>query len=199
MRIISGQARGRRLVTPPGYSTRPTTDRVRESLFSILGNLEGVTVVDGFAGSGALGCEALSRGARRCYFFDKAVDAIESVRENTRRIGADRRAVIRKCSFDYGLEHHVQEEIDLWFLDPPYGTDLARKSLDAMAHSPHVTEGALVVVECDEADAIASVEGFALEDDRVYGRTRLLFYRRRLEGQGGDLDAAPPTHGEEPG
>ncbi|MBA2661029.1 MAG: 16S rRNA (guanine(966)-N(2))-methyltransferase RsmD [Bradymonadaceae bacterium] len=166
------------MVTPEGDGIRPTGDRVREALFSILGDLHDAVVVDGFAGTGALGCEALSRGAKRCYFFDKTTEAIDAVHENVRRVGLERQAIIRKCAFEFGLVNHVREEPDLWLLDPPYGSGLGAKALEAMLESPHVTEGALVVLESGGDDETPKVEGFELEDERRYGRTRLLFYRR---------------------
>src|SRR5690554_3619799 len=107
MRIISGKARGLRLATPSTYHVRPTADRVREALFSILGDLEGAVVVDGFAGTGALGCEAISRGAARCYFFEKSREAVETVEENVRRIKGAGQAKVEKCTFEYGLGKHL--------------------------------------------------------------------------------------------
>lgn len=178
MRIVAGTARGRRLVTLEGVATRPTGDRVREAMFSILGNIEGAIVVDAFAGSGALGCEALSRGAASCYFFDNSRAAIEVIRENVKTVNGEQRANIRKCTFDFGLANHVNQEADLWFLDPPYDSNLAEKALVAMAGSPYVTEGALVVFETGAQTEPPTAAGFELEENRRYGTTRLVFYRR---------------------
>jgi 16S rRNA (guanine966-N2)-methyltransferase len=177
MRIIAGHARGRRLLAPSDDSVRPTTDRIRESLFSILGDLEGVSVVDGFAGSGALGCEALSRGASRCDFFDLSSKSIELVTENVRRIDAASQAHISRCAFTQGLAN-LSHEPDLIFLDPPYSTPLAQQALDALASSPRITPGALVVVEQEIDDTLATHPRFELDDERVYGRTRLRLLRR---------------------
>ncbi len=178
MRIVAGSARGRRLVTLEGTTTRPTGDRVREAMFSILGNIDGSIVVDAFAGSGALGCEALSRGAASCYFFDNSRSAIEIIRENVKAIDGEQQANIRKCTFEFGLANHINGDVDLWFLDPPYESNLAEKALIAMTDSPHVTEGALVVFETDAKAEPPIVAGFELEDNRRYGTTRLAFYRR---------------------
>jgi 16S rRNA (guanine966-N2)-methyltransferase len=177
MRIIAGYARGRRLVTPSNDSVRPTTDRVRESLFSILGDLEDAKVVDGFAGSGALGCEALSRGAARCAFFDPSTQSIELVRENLKRIDAAHLAAVSRLPFTQGLAR-LDFDPDLVFLDPPYHTPLAQQALDALAASPRITPGALVVIEQDIGDTPASHDAFDLDDERIYGRTRLRFLRR---------------------
>jgi 16S rRNA (guanine966-N2)-methyltransferase len=179
MRIIAGKARGLRLATPSNYHVRPTADRVKEALFSILGDLEGAIIVDGFAGTGALGCEALSRGAARCYFFDKSGEAVETVEENIRRIKGAGQALVEKCGFEVGFSRHLEDEPDLFFLDPPYGSGLAYKALIAMAENPRVTEGALAVVETGVEESRPKVEGWTLEDEREYGRTRLLFYYRR--------------------
>ncbi len=181
MRIVAGTARGRRLVTLEGSSTRPTGDRVREAMFSILGNLDGAIVVDAFAGSGSLGCEALSRGAAFCYFFDNSRSAIEIVRENVKTVSGERRSEIRKCTFEFGLTNHIRHEPDLWLIDPPYQSNLASKALISMAQSRHVTEGALVVLETSSQATPLSADGFVLEDDRRYGTTRLLFYRRTAD------------------
>lgn len=177
MRIIAGHARGRRLLAPADDSVRPTTDRIRESLFSILGDLEGVSVVDGFAGSGALGCEALSRGASRCDFFDLSSKSVELVTENVRRIDASDSAHISRCAFTQGLAT-LSHDPDLVFIDPPYHTPLAQQALDALAASPRITPGALIVVEQDIDDAPALHDRFELDDERVYGRTRLRLLRR---------------------
>lgn len=178
MRIVAGTARGRRLLTLEGSATRPTGDRVREAMFSILGNIEGAIVVDAFAGSGALGCEALSRGAATCYFFDNSRAAIEIIRENVKTVDGLHRSNIRKCTFEFGLANHLNSEADLWFLDPPYDSKLAEKALSAMADSPYVTEGALVVFETSSQTEPPQAVGFELEENRRYGTTRLVFYRR---------------------
>lgn len=178
MRIVAGTARGRHLVTQEGTTTRPTGDRVREAMFSILGNIEGAVIVDAFAGSGALGCEALSRGAGSCYFFDNSRTAIEIIRENVKTVGGEQRSNIRKCTFEFGLANHINSEADLWFLDPPYESNLAEKALIAMADSPYVTEGTLVVLETGSQAEPPIVPGFEIEDNRRYGTTRLVFYRR---------------------
>lgn len=178
MRIISGTARGRRLRTPPSEAIRPTTDRVREALFSILGAIHGAVVVDAFAGSGALGLEALSRGAGRCYFFDTSRQAIEVIDENIELVGVKDRAVVQRCSFVNGLKTTVEGTPDLWFFDPPYGTQFAEKGLQAMRMTPDkVTSGTLVVWESGRDEEIPQVEGFKVVDTRIYGSIRLAFFR----------------------
>lgn len=178
MRIISGTARGRRLKSPPTKKVRPTTDRVRESLFGILGDLHGVVVVDGFAGSGALGLEALSRGAAQAYFFDTSRVACQIVEENASILGFEERALIKRCTFVEGLSA-VKGTPDLFFIDPPYGTELAREALEKMSAAPEtVTAGALVVWESGRDEPMPEVEAFEVVDERIYGSTRIVFLRR---------------------
>lgn len=199
MRIIAGSARGRKLASLPTDAIRPTSDRVRESLFSILGDVHDLVVVDGFAGSGALGLEAISRGARRAYFFDRSGRSTALIKENAQRTRAGRRAIIERCTFNQGLEEHLgQETPDLWFLDPPYHTTLAHKALEKMATSPRVTAGALVVWESDVDEAVPHTPAFELEDERIYGRTRIQFLRRREDRDPG-AEAAPGAPPEDTG
>lgn len=145
----------------------------------MLGNLEGAIVVDAFAGSGALGLEAMSRGAEKAYFFDTWYRAIEIIEQNAEIVGVGDRVVVTQCSFRQGLEEVVEGQPDLWFFDPPYGSSKARKGLEAMAdESSKVTSGALVVWESDRDEEIFEIEGFEVQREKIYGRTRLLFLRR---------------------
>lgn len=178
MRIIGGSARGRTLATPDDRRIRPTIDRVREALFSILGPLDEAVLVDAFAGSGALGCEALSRGAAHCTFVDRSRSAVELVRENLRRIDARDRATLVRASFLDALDD-LERDPDLWLLDPPYDSDLDERALEAMHLSPGVTLDALVVIESrSTSDPPTLPPSFTLEEERIYGDTRLLFVRR---------------------
>ena len=179
MRIIAGTARGRRLKSPTSNSIRPTGDRVRESLFSMLGDLKGAVVVDAFAGTGALGLEALSRGAEKAYFFDVSKEAIETIEENVRRVDVEQRATVKRSDFIEGLVTTVTGTPDLFFFDPPYGSDRAARGLEAMiGQTETVTPGALVVWESGVDEEIPIVEGFEVVDEREYGTTRLVFFRR---------------------
>src|SRR3954467_10782232 len=123
MRIIAGRWRGRPLLSPPGHATRPTADRVREALFSMLasrlGTFEGLQVADLFAGSGALGLEALSRGAAHCVFVEKDRRAVEAIRANLAALGASGEVLARDA--DHAA---LPGPFDLAFLDPPYGSGL---------------------------------------------------------------------------
>jgi 16S rRNA (guanine966-N2)-methyltransferase len=172
MRIIAGQWRGRKLVTPPGAATRPTADRVREALFSMLasriGSFEGLRVADLFAGSGALGLEALSRGAAHCVFVEKDRSAIEAIRANIAALGASGEVLARS------VEHAaLSDPVDLAFLDPPYGSGLAPAVLASLPLAP----GGWASVETGRGEAVAP-EGFEVDAERVHGKARLTLLRR---------------------
>jgi 16S rRNA (guanine966-N2)-methyltransferase len=170
MRVIAGRWGGRRLQAPPGEATRPTSDRVREALFSVLGErVHGARVLDLFAGSGALGIEALSRGAAEATFVDSAPAAIRAIRANLQAVGADalvRRADARRF---LGSASSAARQYDLVFLDPPYGL-AGRLGRELTAALPAVlAPGAAVVAESDRRAPLEL--GLPLEDERRYGDT----------------------------
>lgn len=172
MRIIAGQWRGRPLVAPPGDSTRPTADRVREALFSMLasrlGSFEGLQVADLFAGSGALGLEALSRGAAHCVFVETDRRAIDSIRANIAALGASGEVLARSA------EHAVlPAPADLAFLDPPYGSGLAPAVLAKLDLAP----GGWVSVETGRGEAVEA-EGYEVDSERRYGKARITLLRK---------------------
>ena len=170
MRVVAGLYGGRRLVSPPGTDTRPTSDRVREALFSILGSaVEGAHVLDLYAGSGALGIEALSRGAASAVFVDHSQKAIAAITTNLDALGID--AVVRCAEARAALRPSPAPPYpyDLVFLDPPYRHDagLGRELSEAL---PAVlAPGARVVSESDRRDPLELV--LALTDERRYGDT----------------------------
>ena len=172
MRIIAGEWRGRRLVAPAGIATRPTADRVREALFSMLvsriGTFESLRIADLFAGSGALGLEALSRGAAHCVFVDQDRTAVEAIRANLAALGGSGDVLA-------GAAEHarIPGSIDLAFLDPPYGSGLAAATL---ARLP-LAVGALASVETGRGEA-AAADGFEEEAVRIYGKARITLLRR---------------------
>jgi 16S rRNA (guanine966-N2)-methyltransferase len=182
MRIVGGTYGGRTLVTPEGSNVRPTTDRVREALFNILEHgetaLEGARVLDLFSGSGALGLEALSRGAATILFVEVDADARGAIRENVEALGATGATrVFRRDATDLGpMPKNQGEAYDLVFLDPPYGKDLGPLALASAMEGGWLKEGATIVFECG-ADEKPDVSGFKLEDSRRYGDTKVLFLR----------------------
>lgn len=177
MRIIAGRAGGHTLASPSGLEIRPTPERAREALFSTVGNLTDAVVADLYAGTGALGCEALSRGASLCYFVDNRTHAIELVEENLDRIDVRDRSVVMEGDATETLDL-IYDDPDLWFLDPPYDSDLGGQTLRAMREAACVTDQTLAVLEQGSREEIEEVEGFRIEDEREYGRARLIYYRR---------------------
>ena len=178
MRIVAGTARGRRIEAPPGRDTRPTTDRVREALFNALGSLgavDGATVVDLFAGSGALGLEALSRGAAHATFVERDRRTAALVGRNVDALGmSDRAIVVTGDALDW---LHTAPPVDLLLCDPPYGFD-DWDTLLAASPAP------LVVAESDRE--IAVPEGWELVRSKRYGTTVVTILAR-------STSASPPT------
>ena len=175
MRIVAGEAKGRRLRAPSGRDTRPTADRVREELFSNLGEISGLAVLDLFAGSGALGIEALSRGAARAVFVDDDRRAVATVRSNLDATGFAA-SVVRSDALRY-LDRAAREGVrfDLILLDPPY--DAAPRIAAALADRlPEViSENSRIVTESDKRSPLRLDLPLALE--RVYGDTRIAVHR----------------------
>ena len=174
MRVIAGTYGGRRLQAPPGRDTRPTSDRVREALFSILGDVEGARVLDLFAGSGALAIEALSRGAAEATFVDSAPGAIRAIRSNLDALGIEAEVVRRDALRFLQSAEIPAHQYDLVFLDPPYRqASVLGRELSAML-SPILTGAARVVAESSRRDPL----GLTLEllDERRYGDTLIQIY-----------------------
>jgi 16S rRNA (guanine966-N2)-methyltransferase len=180
MRIIAGRAGGRRLAPFETREIRPTADRAREAIFSILGDVHGAVVVDGFAGTGAMGCEALSRGASVCYFIDPRNVAVDIIKENLERIDAPDQGIVLQGNFNKQLVM-IDEDPDLWLLDPPYHQGLGQAALEAMVDTNCVTDRALVVLEQDIDEDVVEVDGFEHEDIREYGRARVSLFRRLIQ------------------
>jgi 16S rRNA (guanine966-N2)-methyltransferase len=169
MRVIAGRYGGRRLQAPRGAATRPTSDRVREALFSVLGDVEGARVLDLFAGSGALGIEALSRGAAAATFVDSAPAAIRAVRATLDALGAT--AEVRRADAGrfLGAAPAAARQYDLVFLDPPYRL-AGRLGRELTAALPAVlAPGAAVVAESDRRAPLEL--GMPILDERRYGDT----------------------------
>jgi len=179
MRIVAGSHRGRRLETPADQRIRPTSDRIRESLFNILdhrlGGLAGRRVLDGFAGTGALGFEALSRGAASALFVDKDRDALALARRNAASLGLAAKADFRLA--DITRPPQSAQQFDLILLDPPYGQGLAAAALGALAAAGWLAPDATAVIEADKSQPESIPEGFAAIDSRDYGRTRIMLVR----------------------
>jgi 16S rRNA (guanine966-N2)-methyltransferase len=172
VRIIAGKWRGRPLVAPAGLATRPTSDRTREALFSMLasrvGSFEGLEVADIFAGSGALGLEALSRGAARCTFVDNDRAAVDAIRANLAKLGAE--ADVRAGNAE---SVRFTAPLDIVFLDPPYGSGLADKVITTLP----LAAGAWISVETSRGEQV-SAPGLELEAERTHGKAKITLLRR---------------------
>jgi 16S rRNA (guanine966-N2)-methyltransferase len=182
MRIVAGTLRGRPITGPQHEGLRPTSDRVRESLFNILAHgvdfsLSGARVIDLFAGTGALGLEAISRGAEFCLFVDNEADARALIRNNIEAFGLTGvTRIFRRDATDLGSAGTVPP-FQLAFLDPPYEKGFGERTLSALADGKWLVPGAIAVLE-DRANAeIALPPGFAELDRRTYGDTQILFAR----------------------
>ena len=176
MRVVAGTWRGRTLVAPKGDATRPTADRTREALFSMLtsrlGSFEGLAVADLFAGSGALGIEALSRGAGSCLFVEQDRAALDALRGNLATLGA--RGDVRAASV-LALGP-ASAPLDLVMMDPPYGSGAGAVALDKLARLGWTGPASWISIETARDEAVA-VAGFAIDAERVHGKARLTLLR----------------------
>ncbi len=178
MRVIAGTARGRPLLCPPGRGTRPTPDRVREALFSILGDtVRGARVLDLFAGTGALGIEALSRGAERAVFVESDRGAVELLRRNLAACGLDGRALVVAADASVFLRGDLPAGTSLVFADPPYEAPEGPEALSTIARRAKGGRDLLVVYQHSSRRPPGVPDGMAAADRRRYGETGLLFLR----------------------
>ena len=185
MRVVGGQFRGRALAAPPSNATRPTSDRVREAVFNILVHgsgsvpMEGVRVLDLFAGTGAMGVEALSRGAGFCMFVEDDAAARGSIRENVEALGLTGiTKIFRRDASDLG-NAGKHAGFSLLFADPPYDTGLAAKALASAAAGGWLTADATVIVEERAGVAVSLPASFQQWDVRTWGDTQVVFARYR--------------------
>lgn len=178
MRIIAGAWRGRPLTAPPGHGTRPTSDRAREGLFSMLasrlGGFEGLEVADLFAGTGALGLEALSRGAAHCTFVEKDPAALQALKRNLDRMDAAGRAEVRAQAAEHAAPPRAP--CDLVLIDPPYRSGLADRALARIAGGAWLAPGAWISLELN-GEAPQLPDGLALEAERRFGKATILLLR----------------------
>lgn len=176
MRIIAGRWGGRVLVAPRGDTTRPTADRTREALFSMLtsrlGSFEGLRVADLFAGSGALGFEALSRGAASCTFVEHDRAALDALRANVAALKAD--ADIRAQSV-MALAP-TTKAFDVILMDPPYGTGAGQVALDRCRRLGWVSDGAIISIETEREEGVV-LAGFGVEAERIHGKAKITLLR----------------------
>ena len=189
MRIVGGEHRGRVLKAPEGSATRPTSDRAREAVFNILehaalsGGIVGARVIDLFAGSGALGLEALSRGAAWCLFVESDAGARGVIRDNVEALAPNgdlngRTRIHRRDATDLGrLPAGDGEPFDLAFLDPPYAKGLGEKALVGLASGGWLKTGAICVLERGSGESALEPPGYMLLDERKYGAAKVAFLK----------------------
>ncbi|MGI6686165.1 MAG: 16S rRNA (guanine(966)-N(2))-methyltransferase RsmD [Bacillota bacterium] len=180
MRVISGQAKGRLLTAPRGFITRPTSDRVKEAIFNVLApKIMGSHVLDAFAGSGALGIEALSRGAEHVVFIEKRREAWLTVKKNLALTGFDGRAEVFMGDFASVLSC-LEERFDLIFLDPPYNEGLIQKAVSLIIDSGLLkSEGVIIIETASKFQELPTKEEITLKKESVYGDTAVLYYQYR--------------------
>lgn len=173
MRIVGGEARGRPLRSVPGNSTRPTADRVRQSLFDVLGQrMDGFAVLDLYAGTGALGLEALSRGAAKAVFVESDARACGVIYGNIADLKYESRTRVVREELPRALEKLRGEKFDLVFSDPPYALHVSQAVLDGVTSNDLLAPGARVVLEMDRRDP--SPAGVRISDERRYGDTKIV-------------------------
>ena len=179
MRVITGIARGRRLKEPQGLETRPTTDRVKEGIFSsIQFEIEGRRVLDLFGGTGQMGIEALSRGAAHCTFVDLRKEAVGIIRENLKLTGLEGQATVVQGDALAFLTR-CREKYDVIFLDPPYASDLLKKAMETIPAIDIVTENGIIVCENGSTTGWPEVEPpYRLQKEYRDGKGRTALYRR---------------------
>jgi len=182
MRVVAGRLRGRRLAAPEGRDVRPTSDRARQAVFNIIEHgglsdapLGGANVIDAFAGTGAMGIEALSRGAAHCSFVEKERAALAALQRNLDALGLKGSARIFRS--DALSLPPTAAHAAFAFLDPPYGENLAAPALDSLARQGWLAQGALCIVELGARDDFTPPAGFTPLDERRYGAARIAFLR----------------------
>lgn len=182
MRIISGTARGTKLYTLEGKDTRPTLDRVKESLFNIINNkILDSTVLDLFAGSGAIGLEFASRGAKKVILCDNSKEAIKIINKNIEKTNLQEKVELKHMTSDKILNNLKNEKFDIIFIDPPYNSTLIAKSVEKIfANDILSTEGVVILETDNQKRILEEIKGYEhnIYDIRRYGRVKLIFMRK---------------------
>ena len=181
MRIISGTARGTKLYTLEGQTTRPTLDRVKESLFNIIQNeIPNSIFLDLFSGSGAIGLEAASRGAKRVILCDKSKQAINIINKNIEKTHLKEKVELYNLDYELLLKTKIKEQADIIYIDPPYKSDFAINAVNIILENGLVSEHSTIIIETDEEEKILrELEKIEIKitDKRKYGRAILIFLK----------------------
>lgn len=183
MRIISGTAKGTKLYTLDGQLTRPTLDRVKESLFNIIQNeIPNSIFLDLFSGSGAIGLEAASRGARKVILCDKSRDAIKIINKNIEKTHLKEKIELYNLDYETLLNTKIKEKVNIIYIDPPYNSDFAIKSVEILINKKIVNENSNMIIETDNEEKILEElekKQVEITDKRKYGRATLIFFKIR--------------------
>ncbi len=181
MRIISGTARGTKLFTLEGETTRPTLDRVKESMFNIIQNeVQNSIFIDLFSGSGAIGLEAASRGAKRVILCDKSKQAINIINKNIEKTHIKEKVELYNLDYELLLKTKIKEQADIIYIDPPYKSDFAINAVNIILENGLVSEHSTIIIETDEEEKILrELEKIEIKitDKRKYGRAILIFLK----------------------
>ncbi len=183
MRIISGTARGTKLYTLEGLDTRPTLDRVKEALFNIIfDKIQEAKVLDLFSGSGAIGLEFASRGAKEVYLCDNSKSACEIIKKNIQKTHLENKTILYNLDFKEVLKENKDLIFDIIYLDPPYKTDYIKIAINEIIKNNMINENTLIIAETDELEKllmqIKNIEEIKLESERKYGRVHILFLKK---------------------
>lgn len=183
MRIISGKARGTKLYTLDGLDTRPTLDRVKESMFNIINNqVYEAVVLDLFSGSGAIGLEFASRGAKKVYVCDNSKKAIDIIKKNIEKTHLEEKVEVYNCDFKNIFSKIDDAKFDIVFIDPPYKTNYIKISIEKLLETKHIDKNTLIIAETDEVERVLrEIENLNIEiiDQRKYGRANLIFIKEK--------------------
>ena len=184
MRVIAGSARRLRLVTPDGNDTRPTQDRIKETLFNVIQmEVPGAVFIDLFSGSGGIGIEALSRGAKKAYFIENNTNAYKCILENLRTTHFEDVSTVFKQDVVLGLRNIHEKEADIIFMDPPYHEDLYERTLALLSSLEFVTPYTMIIVEAPLEQDFSFVEDLGLEvrREKEYKTNKHVFIYRKAQ------------------
>ncbi len=182
MRVIAGSARRLKLVTPEGNDTRPTQDRIKETLFNMIQmQVPGAVFIDLFSGSGGIGIEALSRGAKKAYFIENAANAYKCILTNLKTTHFEEISTVIKSDVVIGLRNIHEEEADIIFIDPPYHDDLYQRTLMQLETMNYVTANTMIIIEAPVEMDFSFVEdiGFEVRREKEYKTNKHVFIYRK--------------------
>lgn len=188
MRVITGSARGMKLMSTEGLETRPTSDWTKESIFNIIQfDIEGRRVLDLFSGTGQMGIECLSRGARECVFIDNRRDSVIVTTKNVEKTGFKAVSTIEQSDYMAYLKRAKAESFGLIFLDPPYGNGMLQRALNTIFTRDLLTDGGLIVCEGEKTDKMPEDSApYYKGREYTYGKTRITLYRKRQDTEDED-------------